>query len=117
MDRHAGLVIGRPSAALDVRGLVGRAWDLDRLAEHYARFVAEFGPYAADRTGLSPRDAFVLRTRLTHTFRQYPYLDPELPPDLVPAPPERARAVGLFHDLYAALEPEAQRYFDEVTTP
>jgi phenylacetic acid degradation operon negative regulatory protein len=27
------------------------------------------------------------------------------------------RAVRLFHDLYAALAPPAQRHFDEVTIP
>ena len=28
----------------------------------------------------------LLRTRLVHTFREFPFLDPELPEDLVPAP-------------------------------
>ena len=51
-----------------------------------------------------------------HTFRAFPSLDPELPADLVPAPDRRAAAVELFHDLYTALAPAAQRHFDEVTT-
>jgi phenylacetic acid degradation operon negative regulatory protein len=63
------------------------------------------------------RQALLLRTRLMHTFREFPSLDPELPADLVPAPTYRDEAVRLFHDLYPALEGGAQRYFDEVTVP
>jgi phenylacetic acid degradation operon negative regulatory protein len=58
-----------------------------------------------------------LRTRLVHTFREFPTLDPELPEDLVPPPDCRAEALRLFHDLYPALAPAAQRHFDEVTAP
>ena len=36
---------------------------------------------------------------------QFPFLDPELPEDLVPAPDCRAEALRLFHDLYPALAP------------
>jgi phenylacetic acid degradation operon negative regulatory protein len=43
-------------------------------------------------------------------------LDPELPDELMRAPRHRARAVALFHRLYAALAGPAQRHFDEVTT-
>ena len=57
------------------------------------------------------------RTWLVHTFRQFPFLDPELPEDLVPEPQHRPEAIRLFHDLYAALAPPAQRHFDLVTVP
>ena len=63
------------------------------------------------------RAALVLRTRLAHTFRQFPLLDPELPAGLVPPPIHRADAVRLFHDLYTALAPAAMRRFDEVMQP
>lgn len=111
ITEYAGLMLGRPSTLLDVRAFASRAWDLDGLAQRYDAFVTEFGGY----TELDDQGAFWLRTRLVHTFRQFPSLDPELPPDLVPAPAGRAAAVELFHDLYAALAPAAQRHFDEVT--
>ena len=63
------------------------------------------------------RQALLLRTRLIHTFRQFPIIDPEVPEDLVPGPQHRPEAVRLFHDLNAALAPPAQRHFDEVTIP
>jgi phenylacetic acid degradation operon negative regulatory protein len=112
--KYAGLLLGRPTLALDVRGLVDRIWDLDALAERYRRFLAEF-----DRAGEpeSDRGAWQQRTRLVHTFRQFPFLDPELPPDLVAPPPGRAEAVDLFHSLYPALAPAAQRYFEGMTQP
>ncbi|SDY82100.1 phenylacetic acid degradation operon negative regulatory protein [Amycolatopsis xylanica] len=112
VTEHAGLMLGRPSAALDLRAFVTRAWDLDELDRRYRKFVAEFGSAGEPATD---RDAFRLRTRLVHTFREFPALDPELPGELVPVPGKRAAAVALFHDLYAALAPAAQRHFDEVT--
>ena len=111
---HAGLLLGRPSAALDVRRFAGRAWDLDELAARYAAFVTQFRGYSRGRK-LTDATAFEVRTRLVHTFRAFPSLDPELPKELVPEPERRAAAVDLFHDLYTALAPPAQRHFDEVT--
>ena len=116
---HAGVLLGHPSKALDFRGFITRVWDLDGLAARYAAFVTEFGRYARakSRARLDDREALLLRTRLVHTFRQFPFLDPELPEEFVPAPERRPEAVQLFHDLYTALAPSAQRHFDEVTTP
>lgn len=108
----AGMMLGRPAESLDVRAFAGRAWDLDALAARYEAFVTEF-----ERCGSAKTDAgaFRVRTRMVHLFRQFPSLDPELPPALVPPPPHRSRAVALFDDLYAALAEPAQRHFDEVT--
>lgn len=111
--RHAGLLRGMPVGQGDVRAFVAKAWDIDALDRRYAAFVADFsGATAGD-----DRSAFALLTRLVHTFRQFPFYDPELPAELVDAPSHRAAAVALFHDLHAKLGPAAQRHFDEVTTP
>jgi phenylacetic acid degradation operon negative regulatory protein len=109
VTRHAGLMLGTPSLA---HGLIDRIWDLDALAKRYRAFVDQFG--AAPAT--TDREAWQLRTRLVHTFRQFAFVDPELPDDLVAAPEGRAAAIDLFHTRYPALAPAAQRYFDEVTT-
>ncbi|MPZ84614.1 MAG: PaaX family transcriptional regulator [Actinophytocola sp.] len=110
---HAGVLLGRPAPAIDFATFVARVWDLDDLAARYRAFVEHFrGHEAAD-----DRQALLLRTRLVHTFREFPFLDPELPEDLVPAPKHRAEALRLFHDMYPTLAPAAQRYFDEVTMP
>jgi phenylacetic acid degradation operon negative regulatory protein len=119
LREHAALMLARPAASLDFTGFITRVWDLDELGQGYRAFVHEYGPYHTDTVpdDIDDRQAFLLRTRLIHTFRQFPSLDPELPEDLVPAPQHRAEAVRLFHDLYAALAPRAQRHFDEVATP
>jgi phenylacetic acid degradation operon negative regulatory protein len=110
---HAGVMLGRPATAVDFRTFVARVWDLGDLAERYRAFVEHFRGRAVD----SDREALLLRTRLVHTFREFPSLDPELPEDLVPAPSHRADALRLFHFLYPALAEAAQRHFDKVTTP
>lgn len=113
---HAGVLLGRPATAVDFGTFVARVWDLEELAERYRAFAEHFRAQPVDGT-LGDRRALLLRTRLVHTFREFPFLDPELPEDLVPAPKHRAEALQLFHDLYPALAPAAQRYFDEVTVP
>ncbi len=112
--QYAGLMLGRPAPALDARGLVDRIWDLDALAERYQSFVAQFDRAEEPTTD---RQAWQLRTRLVHTFRQFPFLDPELPPEVIAAPAGRVAAIELFQARYPALAPAAQHYFDEVTHP
>jgi phenylacetic acid degradation operon negative regulatory protein len=110
---YAGVLLGRPAAAVDFATFVARVWNLDELAQRYRAFAEHF----RDQHVADDRQALLLRTRLVHTFREFPFLDPELPEDLVPAPKHRAEALRLFNDLYPALAPAAQRYFDEVTEP
>jgi phenylacetic acid degradation operon negative regulatory protein len=52
-----------------------------------------------------------------HLYREFPFLDPELPPEVVGNTMPRETAVQVFHDLYDALRPPAQQYFDLVTDP
>jgi phenylacetic acid degradation operon negative regulatory protein len=118
---HAAVWIGQPATERDIRGIVTRVWDLDHLSSRYQSFVRNFTPYANgdhdEGHELNDRQAHLVRTRLVHTFRQFPALDPELPESLVPPPPHRAQAVNLFHDVYEALAEPAQRHFDKVISP
>ena len=115
----AGVLVGRSARALDIRPLVERAWDLPALAERYRAFADEFSAYrtGAAQRRLDDRAAFLLRTRLVHVFRGFPFLDPELPDELMPAPEERARAIAVFHIVYEALDEPSQRHFSRVTRP
>jgi phenylacetic acid degradation operon negative regulatory protein len=96
--------------ALPPAVVIERAWDGAELARRYREFAREFRRPRARTDG----DAFVARTRLIHVFRRFPYLDPGLPDELLPAGEARRAAVAVFAEQYAALEPRAQRYFDEV---
>jgi phenylacetic acid degradation operon negative regulatory protein len=112
---HVGVLLGRPSTAVDFAAFVPRVWDLVELSARYRAFVTQFRPYA--KGVRDDRHALLLRTRLVHTFREFPAHDPELPAELVDPPNHRGEAVRLFHYLYPALASGAQRYFDEVTMP
>jgi phenylacetic acid degradation operon negative regulatory protein len=111
---HAAVLLGRPAKSSDFEAFVARAWDVGELARRYRAFVAAFERHVpAD--GLDEREAFLVRTRLVHAFRQFPFLDPGLPDDLVPTEGFRERAVRLFDALYGSLAEPAQRHFDAET--
>jgi phenylacetic acid degradation operon negative regulatory protein len=98
--------------------LVARAWDLSGLSERYASFVAEFSQYVSRRgrpRRLADPEAFLVRTRVMHLFRGFPFLDPELPEELAEVSRARARAVSVFRVLYDGLAEPSQRHFDAVT--
>jgi phenylacetic acid degradation operon negative regulatory protein len=98
--------------------LVARAWDLSGLSDRYAAFVAEFSRFVG-RGGRARRledaEAFLVRTRVMHLFRGFPFVDPELPDELATVSRARARAVSVFRVLYDGLSEPSQRHFDAVT--
>lgn len=120
--RFATVFLATAGSDDGIDALVARAWDLSGLAARYEAFDAEFSPYRARGVTLSDVDAFRVRTRLTHLFRQFPFIDPELP-DSGPADSRpavsraRARAVRTFHVLYKRLAPASERHFAAVTDP
>jgi phenylacetic acid degradation operon negative regulatory protein len=113
----ATVFLARVRTASGLLTLVSRSWDLTGLVERYGAFVASFKQYrsARRRSALTDREAFMVRTRLVHTFRGFPFVDPELPEDLAPLSRSRGEAVALFHSLYEGLAAASQRHFDAVT--
>lgn len=90
--------------------MVAAAWDIEELARRYAEFIAEF-------SRLSPRsadDVFRAQTRLVHEWRRFPFLDPQLPAELLPARWIGARATKLFNDRHARWRDGAQRRWAEL---
>ncbi len=96
--------------------LVARGWDLNGLGESYEAFCSEFKPYLQSDSSLADREAFQVRTRMTHVFRGFAHLDPELPDELAPLSAPRTRAAEIFEALYTSLAPSSQRHFDAVAT-
>jgi phenylacetic acid degradation operon negative regulatory protein len=94
-------------------GLVARAWDLTGLEERYEAFWASFEPYVGG--SLPDQEAFAVRTRMTHVYRAFAQLDPELPDELAPLSGPRRRAADIFDALYTSLAPASQRHFDAAT--
>jgi phenylacetic acid degradation operon negative regulatory protein len=98
-------------------GLVERAWDLSGLQERYETFHSEFARYQSADASLGDREAFHVRTRLTHVFRAFAQIDPELPDELAPLSGPRRQAADVFESLYASLAAASQRHFDAVAVP
>jgi phenylacetic acid degradation operon negative regulatory protein len=118
VDEFATLFRAPVDAAAGLGSFVSRAWNMGGLAERYDGFCSEFGAFV--RRGqvrrLGDLEAFVVRTRLVHLFREFPVMDPELPEELAPLGRARARAVEIFHVLYEALAEPSQRHFEAVVS-
>lgn len=95
------------------REMVGRCWDLDALNADYEELLRSYRPRMSDyRSGrLEPRDALVERMRLTHDYRLFPFRDPGLPDELVPAGWRGAEAHELFLAAHDLLREPAEEYY------
>lgn len=93
--------------------VVSQAWDLDALGARYAEFIADV-ERLCPTTGT---EVLVAQTRLVHEWRRFPFLDPQLPEQLLPPDWIGRRAAELFHDRHRAWGPEAQRCWDALTGP
>jgi len=118
VSQFATVFLAQVGDAGGLQALVSRAWDLTGLEERYGAFCAAFGRYiGVEPLPLTDREAFVVRTRLTHVFRAFAQLDPELPDEFAPLAGPRSRATGIFEELYSGLAAPSQRHFDAVAVP
>jgi len=100
-----------------MRSAVHEWWDLASLRARYGDFLQIADPIAdrwldtaVRRDAESDRTAFVDHLVLVDHWRDIPYLDPGLPSALMPADWPGPRAVALFGDLHALLNPAAARH-------
>lgn len=91
----------------DPAKVVADAWDLAAVADRYSEFVTGFGRLRAK----TPEAAFRAQTELVHTWRKFPFLDPDLPAAMLPARWPRTRAHQVFADRHAEWQAAAQDYF------
>jgi phenylacetic acid degradation operon negative regulatory protein len=94
----------RPLTLLD-------ASDSNGLERRYSSFLADYRAYAEAAEPLSDCEAFIVRTRLMHTFRSFAFFDPELPESLAAGAALRKHAVELFDIVYRGLQEQADRHF------
>ncbi len=83
----------------DGREIVRRAWNLTTVDTEYREFIAT-APTPEATGGV---DAASQLTLLVHQWRRFPFLDPELPTELLPDGWLGARAAELFADTRAEL--------------
>lgn len=96
----------------DLNELVRRCWDLDQVRQAYRLYLSEFEPMAEKWSNpgplSEPQSAFRDYVSALHRWRKLPYLDPGLPPELLPGEWEGKIATDLFNDLRSRLEPSAR---------
>jgi phenylacetic acid degradation operon negative regulatory protein len=111
----------RLQGATDPRKIVSRCWDLGKIHERYAGFIAKYRPKLDDHLDrlkasnkVEPCECFVERFNLVHEYRKLPFLDPDLPQELLPENWLRPRAAALFDEYHSSLAHKANEYFDSV---
>jgi len=96
--------LGSPSA------IAAEGWDLAAVRQHYGLFIDQFAAVAP----ASPEACFRMQTLLVHAWRKFPFLDPDLPPELLPSSWPRQRAHDLFATQHARLAEPAREYFEDL---
>jgi len=94
------------------RAMAARCWDLPRLAASYLDWLSQWRRQPT--TERSDRMAFVRRTSLVHSYRKFPFSDPDLPAELLPKDWPGATAHERFLELYRGLQAGAERCYDDV---
>lgn len=105
----------------DPKKIVSLGWDLSRIHDRYANFIAEYQPKLEDHLKrleagetIESSECFVERFGLIHEYRKLPFFDPDLPKELLPEDWLRPRAAALFHEYHGLLADKANKYFDSV---
>jgi phenylacetic acid degradation operon negative regulatory protein len=99
-----------PSDLVPSAELVQRAWDLDELAASYRHFIAAFDR----RSPRTPVATLAATIELVDAWRRFPFVDPELPDEVLPRRWPAPRAKHLFDTRRAQWTPVARAYFDEL---
>lgn len=92
------------------QSMVDAAWDLGEVERRYERFIDEF-------TGRDPRsadDVLTAQIRLVHEWRRFPFLDPQLPRELLPPRWSGTTAAKLFNTKHAKWRERAERRWSQI---
>ncbi|HLB29672.1 MAG TPA: PaaX family transcriptional regulator C-terminal domain-containing protein [Dehalococcoidia bacterium] len=118
ISRHVHIFIGRYWGPLTDREVVSHCWDLEAINEAYFEFIGRWEPRLASYKARLQRgervpddEAFVARFLMGHEFRKFPFRDPDLPPQLLPAGWLGYEALRIFHEYRDMLADAAQRFF------
>jgi phenylacetic acid degradation operon negative regulatory protein len=87
--------------------LVDQAWNLDEVADRYRDFLAEF----ADTRPRPGEQTMLTQAWLVHEWRRFPFLDPQLPGELLPPDWVGKKAAERFRHLHTRWYEPAQRYW------
>lgn len=101
--------------------LVERCWNLEELNRYYSAFIAKYEPdfldyrrKVAEGDSLEPSECFVRRFMLVHEYRSFPYVDPNLPSELLPKDWLGDKATQLLQEYHRLLMAKANAFVDSV---
>ena len=107
----ATIFVGELGDIGEARRVAGQAWDLAAIELVYENFLTEvrrLRPTGPDAT-------LAAQIRLVQEWRRFPFLDPSLPSELLPAGWSGTRAAALFRDRRAGWKPVADRRWHDLT--
>ncbi|MFL6145752.1 MAG: PaaX family transcriptional regulator C-terminal domain-containing protein [Labedaea sp.] len=90
--------------------MVAAAWDLNEVAARYRRFIDEFSALRP----ATPDQTLRAQTSLVHEWRRFPFLDPQLPAELLPPNWIGTEATALFNTRHTLWREPAQRRWAEL---
>ncbi|MCF8612139.1 PaaX family transcriptional regulator [Gordonia sp. HY285] len=102
--------VGEASGIGDEKSLVSSAWDLADVESRYLDFLGLF----SERRAESAVDAFAAQVALVQEWRRFPFLDPDLPRELLDHEWPGPRAAAVFHDRHSQWHRRAQARWDEL---
>ena len=118
---YVQIFTGRLEGFLSAHELVARCWNLDAINAGYTHFLekhnasfCEFQTRLNAGEPIDPSEYFVRRFTLIHEYRAFPYRDPYLPADLLPAGWHGNEATALFQKYHQLLADGANDYFESV---
>jgi len=109
LDDSAIVLIAETGSFVPDLEMIRRAWNLADLSQRYTDFLHDF-------EGRRPRgdsEHFVGLIELVHAWRRFPFLDPEIPTELLPAAWPGVRARKLFDGRRASWSLGANEWFEE----
>jgi phenylacetic acid degradation operon negative regulatory protein len=110
LERVTSSFVGPFGAIGHERQLVDQAWNLASVEAEYHDFIATFNTAGPER----PADVLREQIHLVHAWRRFPFLDPQLPAELLPGGWVGAKAAALFHELHDRWGEVAGRHWDDL---
>ena len=110
LESQAFAWTGSAAGLGDEQRLLGDAWDLDSVEDRYLEFIGAFESREAE----SRTEAFVAQVRIVQEWRRFPFLDPDLPRELLDHDWPGPRAAAAFHDRHGRWHRPAQAEWDRM---
>ncbi|WP_028933020.1 PaaX family transcriptional regulator [Pseudonocardia spinosispora] len=107
LDEVSSSFVGRFGAIGKERELVAQAWQLDDVEAAYEEFINTFSALEPSE----PKDILREQIHLVHAWRRFPFLDPQLPTNLLPDTWAGTKAAQLFHERHDRWSPHATQYW------